>query len=552
MKKKLLVFSLFTLLSLTGCSGIKTTSASDVNGNTSAVEIPDDTITGDFILQNESSVSISPVDGVYTISAAGTYKASGKLSSGQILINAVDAEVELDLEGVSIANSSKSPIFVQNCADFDLKASKGTNNYIYDYRNTDYSQSDTEPRGAIYSENGDIKVKGTGTLSIISNKNSGIHGKDNVTIKNVTMLIKAMNNGIRGNDKVTIEENPTLGIVAGNNGIVTHNYDQGSNGAQHGNIYITGGTTTINSYGDGIDAAWGCYISQGTDTEGNTYTPVIDIYTNIYSSYTLNSSSSIKYAPPGGGGHGGGGGFDDGGWGGGSSAEKANDSAKAIKANDTIDISAGNIFTYTYDDGIHSNKDNITGLTTNGHVNINGGTLNLKASDDAIHADGTLTINDGTINVPESHEGLEGNQIIMNGGKAIVSGKNDGVNASTSITINGGYLDVTVPNSDDVDGIDSNGTYTQKGGIVITRGPNSTNMAALDTDGTCSISGGTLIVLGSLGSRGLTKGSGISTYSLSLHSQGSQTVKINGETLTFTNAYSYGKTQVYSSVNVSK
>ena len=65
-----------------------------------------------------------------------------------------------------------------------------------------------------------------------------------------------MNNGIKGNDKVKIEEDPTIGIVCGNNGIRTSNSDVGTN-AQHGYIYITGGTITINSYGDGIDAEYG-------------------------------------------------------------------------------------------------------------------------------------------------------------------------------------------------------------------------------------------------------------------------------------------------------
>ena len=75
--------------------------------------------------------------------------------------------------------------------------------------------------------------------------------------------------------------------------------------------------------------------------------------------------------------------------------------------------------------------------------------------------------------------------------------------------------------------------------------------AALDTDGTATITGGTLIVLGSLGERGLTKGSGVSTYSLSLHSSGNHSVTIDGTSYTFKNSYSYSKTLVYSSVSVS-
>ena len=62
------------------------------------------------------------------------------------------------------------------------------------------------------------------------------------------------------------------------------------------------------------------------------------------------------------------------------------------------------------------------------------------------------------------------------------------------------------------------------------------------------VSGGTLIVLGY--GRVSTSGN-VKTYSLSLNSQGSHTVKIDGVSYTITNTYSYGKTTCYSSVTVS-
>jgi len=171
---------------------------------------------------------------------------------------------------------------------------------------------------------------------------------------------------------------------------------------------------------------------------------------------------------------------------------------------------------------------------------------------DAIHADYKLNISGGTVSIDSAYEGLEANVITISGGKTTVTAVDDGVNAtkgvaSPQVLVTGGILDVTVSPNGDTDGIDSNGSYSQTGGIVITRGPNNMNMAALDSEVSVSISGGTLIVLGY---GRVSKSGSVSTYSLSLHSQGTHTVKIGGTSYTFTNSASYGSTSVYSDVAV--
>lgn len=532
----------------------------EVTGSTVDIEIKEDDVTEEFTQVDDDGNTVTSDNNIYTITTGGSYTVTGKLEEGQIYVNAPNESIEVILSDVSISNSTVSPIYVEDCDSFTLKIKKKTTNYIYDNRTTDYSDSTDETVGdaAIYVKNGDLKINGTGTITITSLYNSGIHGKDNVTVKNVTMLVKAMNNGIKGNDKVTIEENPTIGIVCGNNGIRTSNSDMGSK-AQHGYIYINGGTITINSYGDGIDAEYAVVIGTSQDDEGNTYTPVIDIYTNKYSSYTLNTSSSVSstsstasitnlgyYGP--GGGRPPGGGFGGGGFGGGKSAEKADDSAKGIKANETINITAGEIFIYAYDDGIHTNNDKLeTGVTASANINISGGSIKIKASDDGIHADGTLTISGGVVYIQESHEGLEGNIVSIEGGETVVFANDDGVNASKQINVSGGRLDVTVSPNGDTDGIDSNGTITISGGTIITRGPNSEMMAPLDADSTMKMTGGTLIVLGysprRLSISGVTK-----TSSSSGLTTGEHTVTIGDAVITYTNKYSYsGSCTVYGS-----
>lgn len=556
--KGLFVLSILGVFALTGCTftqinnngkDIDNISGDEVSGSTTEVDIDDDTVTAEFTLKDSSDNTLSATNGVYTITSGGSYTATGKLE-GQIAVNAASQNVELELNGVSLTNSSVSPIYVSTCSSFELKVKKDTTNYIYDTRTTDYSTTTTsDGTAAVYVDDGNLKVTGKGTLSVVSYANSGIHGKDNVVVKNVTMLIKAVNNGIKGNDKVTIEENPTLGIVAGNNGIITSNSVLGSS-VQHGYIYINGGSLTINSYGDAIDAAYAIEMGTSTDTDGTTYTPTLDIYTNIYSSYTLTTvTSGVNVRKgPGGSRDNGGGGFGGGGWSGGSSAEKADDSAKAFKAVESITINAGNIFTYTYDDGLHTNEDTLdTGSTGKATININGGTLKMKASDDAIHSDGILNINGGTIYVSESHEAIEAKTINVAGGNTTVFGNDDGVNASNAINVSGGRLDVTVSPNGDTDGIDSNGTITISGGTIVTRGPNQDTACPLDSDGAQKMTGGTLLVLGYAPKNLTTSGVTKTTLSGGL-TTGDHTVTIGSSTITYNNAYSYsGSLTVYGS-----
>lgn len=552
----------------------------DNSGSNEGEDIGEDIIEGDFSIKVSNEGETPTVENkVYKITAAGTYTLSGKLENGQIYVDAEGFEVEIVLAGVSISNDLDSPIFINKSDSVDIKVKKGTENFIYDNRSS-YNSEDGTGAGAIYCKDGDLKIKGTGKLAVIAYANNAIHGKDDVTIKNATLVLRAVNNGIKGNDSVTIEETPVIDIICGNDGIKTENTDVSSKGKQRGNVTITGGEITINSYADGISAAYSAIISEGEteDDDGNIIvtTPSIDIYTNIYSLYNANTLSDVSktYRPGPGGGE----------WGGGSST-KAAESAKGIKACEDLNISAGRIFIEAYDDGLHGNQtsDDVqivfeNGENAKGNVTITGGDLKINASDDGIHADGTTSISGGTIYVGPtednsgfadgSHEGIEGNVLNISGGSITVFANDDGLNAGSEINISGGLVDVTVSPSGDKDGIDSNGTITITGGTTITRGPNSENMSPIDAEGQISINGGTLVVVGrdttnsgggyrpgpggpgggGGGWTSISVGNGVSTtVSSSGLSFGSHTVTFSSSEILYTNSYSYsGAVTIYS------
>ena len=198
------------------------------------------------------------------------------------------------------------------------------------------------------------------------------------------------------------------------------------------------------------------------------------------------------------GGPGGPGGF--GGMGEGNS-DKGDHSTKGIKAANEIVINAGTVNIKAYDDALHANKDTAleNGASPLGNVTINGGNITLYSNDDGIHADGVLSIHAGTVSVTNAYEGLEGLQVKISGGYVSINAKDDGINAptttGTAVEISGGTIYIYCTG----DGIDSN-SRTADVGIVITGGKtivisNSGMNSALDTENGYTYTAGSLIAI---------------------------------------------------------
>ena len=537
-----------------------------------------------FIMTSSTNTGYTCSNNIYTITEAGEYTCSGKLDEGQIYVNAGTNDVVIILNGVSISSNINSPIFIEEANKVTVKAKIDTYNELYDNRELLTADITDEAigLGCIYAKC-DLDIQGKGSLCVYSTYNNGIHTKDDLSIKNLILKVKAPNNSLKGNDSVCIESGNLIVISTLGDGIKTSNSDISDKGNQRGNVEILGGNIDIYSANDGIDASYDINVSNDA---------VINIYTDSYSKYngdtSIESNSSmylrmssnyynqsytysVKFYNsdsdyvwvdasydsmstsnrPGGSSYyyyklsiptnynnmmvaifnnnpnenydnyyatSSGGtintsmdmykitkisnGIISGDWTNYSnttSTQTQTYSSKGLKAQNNIIISGATFTINSSDDSIHANSGIAleNGNTSVGNVTITGGNITLSSNDDGIKADNILEISGGNINVVSAYEGLEGAIINISGGESYVYSTDDGLNAQTSINISGGYVDVTVGDGD-TDGIDSNGGYTQSSGFVISKS-NSTGMySAFDTDGSVSITGGTLIAFGSI------------------------------------------------------
>ncbi len=175
------------------------------------------------------------------------------------------------------------------------------------------------------------------------------------------------------------------------------------------------------------------------------------------------------------------------------------------------------------------------GIVCNDDFVVTGGTLNITAVQDAIHANDSVRVKDsdltlfagddgitvsndeetsflymesGNITIPSCCEGLEAVTITIAGGTLNIAATDDGLNANgysgnSVINITGGDITVTVENGRDADGIDSNkDIYISGGNLFISVSDNGGSCAidyGSENGGTCEISGGTVLACGSSG-----------------------------------------------------
>jgi hypothetical protein len=426
------------------------------------------------IVLNGDSIAVdgkgATVDGSkVTITSAGTYRLTGALTDGQIIVDTEDkGTVRLVLNGVELSSSTNAPIYVVSAKKTVIVLADGTANHLSDgdaYVLAD--EAEDEPNAAIFSK-GDLTITGDGALDVDANYNGGIASKDGLIIAGGTIAVSAADDGIRGKDYVIVKGGD-ITVDAGGDGLKSDNEED----ATKGYVLIEDGVLNVTAGGDSITAQTDVLVADGE----------IILASGGGSSGRIDESAS----------------------------------AKGIKGVVSVVIDGGSFTIDSADDAIHSN----------GGVAIQGGSFTLTSGDDGVHADATVEVNGGDIRITHSYEGIESAIITINDGEIHIVASDDGLNvaggidgsgmnpgpgrggdpgarpAQDSFTASGNYYlyvngGTTVLDTAG-DGLDINGSVVMTDGTVIVNGPTEQMNGALDYDGSFRITGGTLVAVGSAG-----------------------------------------------------
>lgn len=325
---------------------------------------------GDSIEVSHSQPVVVNGSGV-TILFGGTYRITGSLSDGQIIVSAGDGEpVRLVLDGVNINCSTSAAISIMDADEAFIVLADGTENFVGDAATYVFDDPlDDEPDGAIFCMS-DLSILGNGVLNVLGNYNDGVVSKDGLVIVNGTVNVRAVDDGIRGRDYVWVKGG-VLDLDVGGDGLVSNNPVNET----MGNIFVEDGTIRVVSGGDAFQAEKNVLISGGS----------------------LNLMSG----------------------GGSAGVVSGNVSARGIKGLVDVTINGGGFEIDSAEDALFSN----------GTLTLNGGVFTISSGGAAVHADNLVEINDGNVNVVNSFEGIESAVVTINGGDLRIVSDDDGLDA---------------------------------------------------------------------------------------------------------------------------
>lgn len=327
--------------------------------------------------ENEVSINLSDlsvdIDGVevnnnrIVITKGGDYTVFGSIEEGGITVSS-DEKVKIRLSGAEITSSDEPCIYVENAKKAYITLSDGTKNTLVYKNNED---------GAIYSKD-DLEIKGGGKLNITSSAH-GIKASDDLSIEDGDISITAASDAIRTNDTFEMSGG-SLSLVSTGDGIDSESI-----------VIISGGNLDIKTNGEPISSD----TESAESAEGkNNGFPMHEQNTDVeFESSSKGIKAEWMISLQGG-------------------EINVDAASHGIHCADEIEILSGDITVSSeYEKGISAHGN----LTVSGNETI----IDITKSTEGLESKKTLTVNNGTIKIFATDDGLNatgGNSGEMFGG----------------------------------------------------------------------------------------------------------------------------------------
>ena len=327
------------------------------------------------------AVTLTVADGkTINITEEGIYVIKGSAKNCTIKVDAdSSAKVQLVLDGVSITNDDFPAIYVVSADKCFVTTSDKTSTLSVTGKFT--ADGDTNTDAVIFSKD-DLVLNGTGTLKITSAYGNGIAGKDDIKVTGGTYSITSAEDSIEANDSIRICGG-TFTINSKKDALHCENDDDGSVGW----IYISDGKFNITASDDGIQATTILQIDGGTFS--------VKASEGLEASYVQINGGAVTVSAS-----------DDG--------INAARKSTAITT-PTVEINGGEV-TVTMGQG------DTDGIDANGNIYVNGGTVNVTGQS-AFDYDGAGQLNGGTVTV-NGQKVTSLAQSMMGGGRGGFGGQN--------------------------------------------------------------------------------------------------------------------------------
>ncbi len=397
--------------------------------------------------------------------------------SGEAFCLTGSFKATVTLNGVNLTSPDGAALDIQNGKRIALKLAAGSTNTLSD-------TAGGAQKGCIVCK-GHLEISGTGALTVAGKTAHAIYAKEYIEIKKGDITVtEAVKDGVNCNQYFTMKGGTLTIAGVGDDGIQTSFKDDTDRGADDtASIFVSGGTINATTSAKGAKAlkADGDFNMTGGTIKANVSG---DGMWNTEKAKTkaaacIGADGNVTI-------------------GGGSLDLTANGSGgKGINCDGIFTMTDGTLLINTYGGMyVYQNGKEYTDYTgSTDRINSN-----YKSSPKGIKADGNVNISGGSIDATTRRNGGEGIEskaiLTIDGGTIKVRAYDDAINSSSHMYINGGDIEVIATNND---GLDSNGNLYLAGGKVRAFGASSPEcgLDANEESGyTVYITGGDILAVG--------------------------------------------------------